>query len=1314
MNGSSRTTFVRTLVCTLALVLFISLRAFASPLGPFVQIKDGGCFWPTICYNPTSDRYLVLWGDYNDYGSGAPHLRGQIVDADTGEPIVRDFVVSSWPSGPTYIQSVTYNPDNGEWFVLFVIELSGSEGDIYAQRVDANGNQIGSYIPLVTTAGYQSQAHAAYDPASHRYLVTWTDWTPSPLKVHGRLFDQYGSPIGSRVSISDTSPYSKSESRVAYNPVTNEFLVTWTDQRNWNGQGNDNDWVDVYAQRINPVNGTLIGGNVMVCGPTGVPYVGDGLDLGEIIANPADGRYFLAITRLQPTGAPVGGWVALGRVLNSDATPYTSIFNVSYPERGAFTGAVHNPVDNTYIMSYLDANYDLSAKQFSAAGVQIGSVIPVFRTSLYEENFGYLDIRPNDGRLMQVTTWYENLVMHTVPKFVLTQRFKTGSDTYAPSGPISLRAHKQSTTSVKLTWTNPYDLDFAGLIIRRRADTYPTSITDGILVCERTGIPGSSDSFANTIASGETWYYTIFSRDNASPTYNYSASGSAVSSDLWLNETFDNYALGYLDMQGGWNRSDNNTRGCFVQDQVRTGSAGKAVEIMWGPTYSDQANIADFSVITGARQKISFDMRRNAAASTNQSIIEIYGSGAKIARVYWGGGYRMLTGPGDTLTDLVPSPAAGQWYHVEIEADLDGQLLNAWVDSVQKVFSRPFYQATSQIDTISLTGYNVATIPSYLDNLKGERALVPPSAPSVNVPAIGEDVETQYPTISWTGDTHDMLEVHVNTTNSPTDGTSYDSGERTSSLNYWTVGPLAVGQTYYVFVRLHNGDGWGPWSAAGHWFRVTQNSNAPSPPVEFGVMSNNRVLRLTWKNPPEPDFAGVTVRYSTKGYPVSRTDGLLAGTVSGGTPGGAAGYTHLNLTNGIRYYYSVFSYDSSGLYSGAANDFSTPETWTLEYLADYLPSSSTPVWTLYDGGETYCHIEPPGGVLHILDDSTAGGSKVLWSRSWAASDSTGATVIVRAKCDSASPGANSGNITVSNGTCSITFIILPDRVVSKNTGSGLYDRQYLLNGTTYRKYRFTLQNGSYACYVDEALIPVFTGAAYASADNSIIIGVNGSAHTQSLYIDNLCYKTTGAVPPAASISIDILSAKLLGNGQSVTVGGNVVSGAFTDYLYIQDGIRGLRVDKTAHGRAAGHAVDVSGTMQTKPDGERYIQATTVYKTGTGTAAAPFAMAGLALGGAALSYDPVSGAGQRGPDGGTGPNNIGVLIRVFGRVTEVDPLGQYFKIDDGSGPVKVLSGSLAEPVGQPYVAVTGFSALDGGVSPPGRAVRPRTQSDIVEY
>lgn len=120
--------------------------------------------------------------------------------------------------------------------------------------------------------------------------------------------------------------------------------------------------------------------------------------------------------------------------------------------------------------------------------------------------------------------------------------------------------------------------------------------------------------------------------------------------------------------------------------------------------------------------------------------------------------------------------------------------------------------------------------------------------------------------------------------------------------------------------------------------------------------------------------------------------------------------------------------------------------------------------------------------------------------------------------------------------------------------------------------------------------------------------------------------------------------------------------------------------------------------------------------------APLAITHNAIGGAALNqYTP-------GVEGGTGVNNIGLLIKTWGKVTFVDSTNKFFYIDDGTGRVdgsgylgvRVSYDNLAAgntinpPALDAYVAVTGISStvvISSKVQP---NVRPRRQTDIQSF
>lgn len=92
--------------------------------------------------------------------------------------------------------------------------------------------------------------------------------------------------------------------------------------------------------------------------------------------------------------------------------------------------------------------------------------------------------------------------------------------------------------------------------------------------------------------------------------------------------------------------------------------------------------------------------------------------------------------------------------------------------------------------------------------------------------------------------------------------------------------------------------------------------------------------------------------------------------------------------------------------------------------------------------------------------------------------------------------------------------------------------------------------------------------------------------------------------------------------------------------------------------------------------------------------APVYMSSRAIGGAALNqYTP-------GVAGGVGTNNIGLLIRTYGKVTYVDTANQCFYIDDGGNRIDGTKRSgTSDPVIGVRVSYGGLASGVPAITPP---------------
>lgn len=140
-----------------------------------------------------------------------------------------------------------------------------------------------------------------------------------------------------------------------------------------------------------------------------------------------------------------------------------------------------------------------------------------------------------DTDLESGTTYYYKHIGYTInpPKsgtvgpstqvFAATQ----GTDTVAPANVANFIVMAGDTNNT-LSWINPPDIDFVGVMIRFRTDTYPNSITNGTLLINKLGNPSESDSYTHpSLTNGVTYYYTVFAYDEV-PNYSSGASNEGT------------------------------------------------------------------------------------------------------------------------------------------------------------------------------------------------------------------------------------------------------------------------------------------------------------------------------------------------------------------------------------------------------------------------------------------------------------------------------------------------------------------------------------------------------------------------------------------------------------------------------------------------------------------------------------------------------------------------------------------------------------------------------------------------------------------
>jgi hypothetical protein len=278
----------------------------------------------------------------------SPELVGGMIDLDTGETSNMGGV------------SAAYNSTDNEYRVVWFDSRIAGQNDVYAQRVTAYGELIGTNVTIISGSNSQTDTGAAYNPTSNEYLITWknqSDGPGSPGFNHtfGGIASATGGLIGGEVDLSNAGL----EPTLVYNSIENQYFL---EARNFAGGGT----AGIYAKRI-AANGSPIGADLTIT-TSGAPA-----PAGQMAYN-VNGNQYLATWRDQSAES------LKGRIVNANGTFATAPFVISsmFPESGLAAGAAFDPTNDRYLVVFSEFCASGVYGQFvSSSGTLDGSVFTI-------------------------------------------------------------------------------------------------------------------------------------------------------------------------------------------------------------------------------------------------------------------------------------------------------------------------------------------------------------------------------------------------------------------------------------------------------------------------------------------------------------------------------------------------------------------------------------------------------------------------------------------------------------------------------------------------------------------------------------------------------------------------------------------------------------------------------------------------------------------------------------------------------------------------------------------------------------------------
>jgi len=321
----------------------LRLSPTGRPLGePITVTLSDQSTLPTLAYNPTTDRYLAVWGTPGRYSG----LEAQMLEADLSpatERISMNATNGHWPS-------VAYNPDDDEFVVVWQEEAP-----------------IPPWLVTPTPSPQPTDTAPTGTPTAIP-RPTGTPPTPAPQPAIQSIFAQRVRGDGSRVGpvvipvvLGSTPEEAVTSPKVLYNPREQEYLVVWARSEPEPG---------LYGRRLSRT-GELLGEVIPLAVAPAVPY------RPLLVYNSTDNQYLLVWA---DAGEPETHLVDVyGMLLSAQGEPVGEPFVIRGTARyEAPTGAVYNPVENEYLVAW-DMNLDTEVKptlqRLSTQGEPIGEPI---------------------------------------------------------------------------------------------------------------------------------------------------------------------------------------------------------------------------------------------------------------------------------------------------------------------------------------------------------------------------------------------------------------------------------------------------------------------------------------------------------------------------------------------------------------------------------------------------------------------------------------------------------------------------------------------------------------------------------------------------------------------------------------------------------------------------------------------------------------------------------------------------------------------------------------------------------------------------
>ena len=240
----------------LCLLLLLGLALPARAAGPWRPQGEefavntstfGSQFHPAVASDSAGNTF-VAWIDNRNFG-----LKGRAYNA-SGSPVSPEVRIEGFSGIDLNGQPRVATLGPGD----FIVTWGGNNGrGIKFRRFNALGQPLSETLTV-----YDEPIEAAFSPdvaadPEGGFILTWSVMPSEPLfRVLAQRFDSFGAPRGGAFVVSPENGGRKDGARIAVDPVSGRFMITWIDHR-------ETENPDVWARRLS-ASGQPLGPELLV------------------------------------------------------------------------------------------------------------------------------------------------------------------------------------------------------------------------------------------------------------------------------------------------------------------------------------------------------------------------------------------------------------------------------------------------------------------------------------------------------------------------------------------------------------------------------------------------------------------------------------------------------------------------------------------------------------------------------------------------------------------------------------------------------------------------------------------------------------------------------------------------------------------------------------------------------------------------------------------------------------------------------------------------------------------------------------------